>query len=167
MDNLFLNGRKIKGFSLVEIMIVMAVVGILSGLVITVINPAQLRARSRDAIRVADLKKIQTALELRFADFRNSPATPAGWMTVPAALAAPLSSYYSGTLPVDPNGFSATFSCTNNFGYYYRSGGSNYVLVAKMETTSVDYVPCNKVSNCTTYGCSSCTTNCHAVQNPF
>ncbi|KKS30278.1 MAG: hypothetical protein UU90_C0003G0018 [candidate division WWE3 bacterium GW2011_GWD2_42_11] len=150
-------------------MIVMAVVGILSGLVITVINPAQLRARSRDATRIADLKKIQTTLELRFADLRNYPSSPS-WQAVSVVLASPLASYYSGALPVDPlSTNNLTFSsCGTNFRYSYRSAsGSNYVLVAKMETTAVDYAACSSVSNCiTTYGCN-CASYCHAVQNPF
>ena len=64
--------RKQKGFTLIELLVVIAIIGLLSTLAIVALNTA--RQRSRDAIRLSDVKQIQTALELHFADQGAYPA---------------------------------------------------------------------------------------------
>src|SRR5687767_9992789 len=54
--------RKINGFTLIELMIVVAIIGILTALV--TVNLQDARERARDVQRKADLKSIQQALEL-------------------------------------------------------------------------------------------------------
>lgn len=53
-----------KGFTLVELLIVIAIVAILATATIVVLNPAELLAQARDAQRIADLDNIRTALGL-------------------------------------------------------------------------------------------------------
>jgi prepilin-type N-terminal cleavage/methylation domain-containing protein len=53
---------KNKGFTLVELLIVVAIIAILTGML--TVNLADARERARDAQRKADLKQIQNALEL-------------------------------------------------------------------------------------------------------
>ncbi len=160
-----------SGFTLIELMIAMGVISILSGIIITVINPAALRARGRDAQRVADLKKLQTALELYYSDNRAYPVQ-ATLAPIATPLAVLIPNYYSGTtssdLPRDPS-FTGGYSCSGSFGYQYAGSVGLYVLVSDMETSvSVsDYTPCSNVSNCSTFGCSTCANFCHAVQNPL
>ncbi len=55
-----------KGFTLIELLVVIAIIGLLSTLAVVALNSA--REKSRDSKRVADVKQIQTALELYFAD---------------------------------------------------------------------------------------------------
>ena len=59
---------KSKGFTLVEIIIVVALIGVLAGGLITILDPAGQLKSSRDSKRKSDLKQIQAALELYRAD---------------------------------------------------------------------------------------------------
>ncbi len=65
-----------KGFTLIELLVVIAIIGILSTLAVVALNSA--RQKSRDSKRVADVKQIQTALELYFSDLHGYPADPTG-----------------------------------------------------------------------------------------
>lgn len=60
-----------KGFTLIELLVVIAIIGILSTLAVVALNNA--RQKSRDAKRVSDVKQVQTALELYFADVNSYP----------------------------------------------------------------------------------------------
>jgi prepilin-type N-terminal cleavage/methylation domain-containing protein len=61
-----------QGFTLIELLVVIAIIGLLSTLSIVALNQA--RARSRDARRLADVKQIQTALEMYYNDLNSYPA---------------------------------------------------------------------------------------------
>lgn len=60
-----------KGFTLIELLVVIAIIGLLSTLAVVALNSA--RQRSRDAKRVADIRQIQTALELAFSETNDYP----------------------------------------------------------------------------------------------
>ncbi len=62
-----------RGFTLIEFLVIAAVIGLLLTLSIVALN--QSRARARDARRVADIKKIQKALEMYY---NNVSAFPPG-----------------------------------------------------------------------------------------
>ena len=63
--------RKNKGFTLIELLVVIAIIGLLSTLAVVALNSA--REKARDAKRVADVKQVQTALELYFNDAQGYP----------------------------------------------------------------------------------------------
>src|SRR3989338_2502543 len=101
--------RKQRGFTLIELLVVIAIIGLLSTLAVVALNSARLKAR--DAKRIADIKQVQTALELYFNDQQNYPAGTlilgtggtgvclgtAGWDT------ASCSNPYMGLVPSSPS----------------------------------------------------------------
>lgn len=64
------NAKK-KAFTLIELLVVIAIIGILATLAVVSLQNA--RARARDSKRIADVKQMQTALELYFNDWGTYP----------------------------------------------------------------------------------------------
>ncbi len=62
---------KKEGFTIIELMIVITIIGILSAISVVALN--EVRKNSRDSKRVADIERIQTALEFYFMDNANYP----------------------------------------------------------------------------------------------
>jgi len=62
---------KKKAFTLIELLVVIAIIGLLATLSVVALNNARLK--SRDAKRVADVKQMQTALELYYNDMNLYP----------------------------------------------------------------------------------------------
>jgi type II secretion system protein G len=62
-----------RGFTLIELMIVIVILGILMGTILPRLSGAQ--GRARDTARVADLNAISQALETYFNDFGSYPGT--------------------------------------------------------------------------------------------
>ncbi|MEI7451648.1 MAG: type II secretion system protein [Candidatus Falkowbacteria bacterium] len=65
--------KKKKAFTLIELLVVIAIIGILATIAVIALQNA--RAKARDARRVADVKQIQTALELFFNDAQRYPTS--------------------------------------------------------------------------------------------
>jgi prepilin-type N-terminal cleavage/methylation domain-containing protein len=72
-----MNSNKPKGFTLIELIVVIAIVAVLITIVVIAINPAELLARSRDTKRVADLDALRAALDLYLAQATGTPALSA------------------------------------------------------------------------------------------
>ncbi len=68
------NQKDKKGFTLIELMVVVAIMGLLAALAVISLNNA--RQRARDARRISDVKQVQTALELYYLDNQEYPGTP-------------------------------------------------------------------------------------------
>lgn len=119
---------KNKGFTLIELLVVIAIIGLLASIVSVALNNA--RQKSRIAKRLADLKSVQTALELYYNDNNAYPSTSSAWRSQCAAWGSYSASNvipglvptYISTLPADPSMVSASnYNC-----YLYRSDGSGY-----------------------------------------
>lgn len=94
---------KRRGFTIVELLIVIVVIGILAAVTIVAYNGIQKRAR--DAARTGDISSLMKAIEIYKADNGVYP-NPCGGNDVGCALSG-LGSYlvpqYISRLPVDPN----------------------------------------------------------------
>ncbi|OGE26278.1 hypothetical protein A3C26_03755 [Candidatus Daviesbacteria bacterium RIFCSPHIGHO2_02_FULL_39_12] len=53
-----------KGFTLVELLVVIAIIAILAAVVVLIINPLELTRRGRDAARLSDLANLQNAINV-------------------------------------------------------------------------------------------------------
>ncbi len=116
-----------RGFTLIEMLIVVAIIGILASIVVVGIGPAQ--KRGRDSRRVADLRQVQTALELYYGKTGSYPSgnLASDWPTVEATLIG--GDIGTNNLPTDSRGNPASGD-----GYQYKStDGSSYVLRATLE----------------------------------
>lgn len=120
-----------SGFTLIEMLIVIAVIGILASIVLVGLGPIQKQAR--DSRRVSDLRQIQTALEIansKNSTYPISAANPTTDMATWNAFATLLKGASGvNNIPNDPT--------TNK---YYRygvtTGGTSYTLGAVMEDAS-------------------------------
>ncbi|MBS3903261.1 MAG: type II secretion system protein [Anaplasmataceae bacterium] len=81
-----------KGFTLIEILIVVAIISILAGIVLVGLRPATDQAR--DVRRAAELKQLQTALQIYYTRWGGFPAVLGDLVTGGAAT----------NVPVDPSG---------------------------------------------------------------
>jgi len=104
--------QKKKAFTLIELLVVVAIMGLLAGMAVVALNQA--REKARNARRIADIKQIQTALELYYMDQAGYPPTPGvlpfkyidgtclggdGFKPVGTACGAPT---YMGLVPTNP-----------------------------------------------------------------
>lgn len=116
------NNRKSKlGFTLIEILIVVAIIAILASVVLIGLGPLQ--RQGRDARRISDLKQVQTGLELYYNREGQYPPSGVSW---DADIIAPLKAADIGVsnVPADPSSGKT---------YHYWSNGTQYVLGAVLD----------------------------------
>ena len=114
-----------KGFTLIELLVVVAIISLLSSIIFASLGSA--RAKARDTRRMADLRQLQTALELYFNDVGRYPGYLLGhhrssacpgnspidtsyplW-TAANVFDASFTNNYMKTLPSDPSGSCFTY----------------------------------------------------------
>ena len=111
----FITSRR-PGFTLLELLVVISIIGILMTLGVAAFSTAQ--KKGRDAKRQGDIKSIQNAFEQYYAD--NS-----GYGTCDAMTTADY--FSSGTRPVDPK-TGVNYTCT--------STGTTYCVCATLDDTT-------------------------------
>ncbi len=114
-----MNNKKKEGFTLIELLVVIAIIGLLSTLSVVALNNA--RQRARDARRVADIKQIQTALELYYNSENSYPADVStdGTGSITADSIVFMDPVPKAPTPAD---------CISGNEYVYTSSGSSYTL---------------------------------------
>ena len=88
-----------RGFTLIELMIVVAIIAILAGILIP--NFVNARAQAQTAACESNLRQIATALELFYADNQEYP-TAAGFTDVTPTLLTANGVAYLNNIPKDP-----------------------------------------------------------------
>ena len=158
---------KRSGFTLIELMVVVGIIGLLSAL--AVVSLSRQQARSRDARRVGDIDNINTALQSWIDDRKQPPYTgsyPATdgttynaidsgqWDVSSMPTSAPtfmkfLSDFgYMSKVPLDPiNNATSETPYSYIYHYYttdagtfgYKNGWKAYVLIAYLETDGLKH----------------------------
>jgi prepilin-type N-terminal cleavage/methylation domain-containing protein len=136
------------GFTLIEILLVVAIIAIMTALVMANLNDA--RKKARDTARKADLGNIAKALE-SYKILNGDYPTTAGWVYGKSCQwISGLSSYFPNCMPVDPLNTGSTpwgSPGANNGGYVYAyfyrpsiyPNAKSYDLVAKLEVATDAY----------------------------
>ncbi len=114
------------GFTLIELLVVIAIIAILA--TIAVFSLQNARAKGRDARRVADVKQMQTALELFFNDQNRYPTRQELSGGSLAGVYTEGTTTYMAKIPTPPT--PADGNCTNSSAYTYSQtdGGASYTI---------------------------------------
>ena len=115
-----LNLKPKSGFTLIEVLIVVSIIGLLSAVVL--VGLGGFRSRGRDARRVTDLKSIQNGLELYYSKNNEYPATLDVLMTAGIGI---------NKIPKDPIG-------SANYLYSLSTNKQSYVVAATLDAASGD-----------------------------
>ena len=101
-----------RAFTLIELLVVIAIIGILATLAVVALSTA--RSSSRDAKRLADLKQLQTALEVYYNDYGSYPTL----LSDLSSSSLPIK--YLETVPTSPTPADGDCTATSN-SYIYNT----------------------------------------------
>ncbi len=128
-----------QGFTLIEILVAIAIMSIVFGFIIS--SAGALQRKSRDQQRTTDLQNIQSALAQYYADQQNYP------VSFTTSIKSSNGNIYLNNVPTDPLGsaysytsqssFSDTTSCDNT-----TTSCQFYHLCAKLENAPIGSTGC-------------------------
>lgn len=154
--------KKINGFSMIELLIVIAIITFLSAIIFVYANDARIKAR--DAKRLSDLRSLQTAVEiLKKNNEHDVVPMPLTWSEFKTMLAPEIS-----LVPKDPQNSTDYHYvyCHHNDGTAYNKKGK-YIIATSLEIRgradddfeiTIPNVTCVGSDNSVTSGI-----NCHSV----
>ncbi len=133
VEKLYKNMKNTKGFTLIEMLVVIAIIGLLSSVVLVALGPS--RNKAKDARIISDINQTRVILETKF-----SPATGAYTYLVSdyGALTTDVSNN-GGTLSVQPSaGAGSTYAISSALvsGGYYCVDSTGKVGAASAASSS-------------------------------
>lgn len=159
VKSLLLTLSKAKGFTIIELLVVIGIISVLAVALLVTLNPAEAQKRARDSKRLKDANTIQAVVEQFLNDggtfascAGGSPCTSAAagtadtqtcastnWMTVSVC-------DYAKTVPLDPSN-SSTRSCVDDsatgdiatacgMNYRFAITGTDYEINVRQESRS-------------------------------
>lgn len=156
---IILTANSSLAFTLIEILIVVAIIGVLSAGFIILIDPQRHLQKARDSQRKSDLRQIQSAIEVYRADCGEYPSSPLG-SSLTASCNGP-SVTYMQIVPRDPKTNRAYYYCTASCPGVPAS--ALYTIYACIENTSD---PDGTSGSIPALGCPSGTTKYIKYSNP-
>ncbi|MDP1689248.1 MAG: type II secretion system protein [bacterium] len=130
-----------KGFTLIEILVVIGIIAILAGIVLVAINPSRQFAQANNTQRTSNVTTILNAIGQYIAD--NKGTVPAGIDSTVKTLkkadldiCALLMPTYVSSLPVDPkNGAAVTDCSTYDTGYTIQQDATTKRITVNAPST--------------------------------
>jgi len=122
---------KQAGFSLVELLVVIFIIGILAALLVT--NLAGARDRAEDSKAKANLAELKKALRIYYNDYQSYPAASSG--SIAGCGAAGTSVCSSGIFSNDSDDTVYMRDLPEDFAYY-SDGDEEFLLVAEINNAS-------------------------------
>lgn len=136
-------GRGSTGFTLVEILITITIVGILSTVTVVIINPTQLYKQSRDSRRISDLNTLNLAAGAAQSEFGTSVLGNKN--TIYVSVPDTISTCDNLGLPQLPSGYS--YHCADAPSLYKTDGSGWLPINLEGTNSSVSHLPVDPVNS--------------------
>jgi type II secretion system protein G len=155
--------KSLKGFTLIEMMVAVGILGVMAAAMLAVLNPFSQFQKANDTKRKTDLSQISKALESYYQDNQKYPASSNFKISDPKQTPNERSwgsswRPYMNVIPKDPSG-------SKNYVYSVSADGQTYYLYASLDK-GITADQCHGASPCgSATACGSGTCN-YGIASP-